>query len=257
MRQDTEGPQKAAMTRRCETWCKRAKNEQAGGPAKIKIEKRLEEIAKIERESIAVALAARPSVPINKWFSLQVLPNDLIGWETKNCHFSYVKGRIQLRQGEMFYPIIAKDSSIRVKVSCRSDNYVRLLLRCSSQGCYSARVAGGKLAIIKQKWQAIGDRLFTKSEDVLATISLPRKRSDLFFEFAFSSVADVLVAYVNRQPLLQANDAEFSEGSVGLGTFQSDGLYFSDVAMMIPGKASFVADRRLPADNKPTSPKKP
>lgn len=254
----SDGMKKKSLIRRCAYWCERARDERVNGLSKVKVEKRLEDIARMEQESPSAVLAARPSVPINKWFPLLVLPNELIGWETTNCHFSYAKGRIELREWQMLCSVVAKDATIRAKVTCPSNSQVRLLTRNSKKGCYVAQISNGKVSILKQEWHAVGTgRLIRSGEDVLATNPLPRNRPNLLFEFGFSAVGDVLTAFVNGQPVLQAKDATFPEGSIGIGTLRSNGLYFSDVAMLIPNKESFVADRRWSTENKPSPAKSP
>ena len=255
-------------------WCKKAKSEQPGGLNAVKVDRRLAEIAKIDRETPAAVLAARPSVPINKWFPLLTSPSVLTGWETADCHFSYDKGIIELRDGEMFCPIVAKDVTIRAKVKCpiTSTGQVRLLIRNSSQGYYAARISGGTLSIVKQKHnvsaagrstagqsapsQSAAARSADVDEDVLNKITLPHNKRGvrvLDFEFGFSAVGDTLTAVVNGRPALQAKDAAFSEGTVGIGTGRSNNVYFTDLVILIPNKASFVADQRSPAASKPAA----
>ena len=259
--QGAEGTKKGAMIHRSEYWCKKAKSEQVGGPNAAMVERRLAEIAKIERETPAAVLAARPSLPINKWFPLLTSPNELTGWVTAGCHFSYAKGVIELRDGEMFCPIVAKDVTIRAKVNCPTTGNVCLFIRNGKQGCYAARIKSGVLSIVKYKTiAATVDRSATVVEDVLVKTPVPRNKRGvrvLDFDFGFSAVGDSLTAFANGRPVLQAKDAAFSEGAVGIGTSQTDNLYFADVAMQIPNKASFVADRRSPAVKKPAAAKTP
>jgi hypothetical protein len=247
--QKSDEIKKTAMIDRSAFWCKKALNELVGGLSKVKAEKRLDEIAKIERESVAAVLDARPTVPINKWFPLLTSPNELTGWDTSNCHFTYTKGIIELREREMFCPIVAKDASIRAKVKCRSDAQLSLVIRKSSQGCYAAQISYGVLSIVKQT---------RTGQDVLSKVTLPRPRKtgDAQFEFGFSAVGNVLTVFINQQPRLTANDATLSQGIVGIGTLRTNNLYFSDVAMLIP-KGSFVADQRASAAKKTSLPEKP
>jgi hypothetical protein len=264
--QNAEGAKRGAMIRRSAYWCNKIKSQQPGGLNAVKAERRLTEIAKIEQEAPAVVLAARPSVPINKWFPLLTSSNELTGWQTGDCHFSYDKGVIELRDGEMSCPIVAKDVTIRAKVKypITSTGQVRLLLRNSSQGCYAARISDGVLSIVKQKrtvaaanQSAVG-KSSSVDEDVLAKFSLPRNKRGtrvLDFEFGFAAVGYELTAFINGRAVLRAEDrakgSAFSEGTVGLGTGRANNVYFADVVILIPNKTSFVTDQRSTAAIKP------
>ena len=255
-----EGVTKAAMIHRTAFWCKKALGNKIGVLGKAKIEKRLDEIAKFEQSTGTAALASRPPVPINKWFPLLTSPNELVGWDTKNSQFSYVKGVIEVRSRNLYCPIIVKDVSIRAMVKCPPNGRAQLLVRNCDQGCYTARLSAGAISIVKQKRTRVKANGYPDAgEDVLTTIPLPRskQRGDLLFEFGFSAVGDVLTAYVNRAAVAQAKDATFSQGSVGVGISGNGTTYVSSVTMLIHNKASFVADQRTPAADQPLPAKRP
>ena len=257
--QSAEGAAKAMMINRTAHWCRMADRNSIGVLSKAKVEKRLEEIAKIEPQTGGGALASRPSVPINRWFPLITSPTELIGWDTKDCRFNYVKGVIELQSRNMYCPIVVKDATIRAMVKCHSNGGVYLLIRNCDQGCYAARLGGGVISIVKQKRnRAKANRFPDGGEEVLAkSPPLPRSKGDLLFEFRFAAVGDVLTAFVNGMPMAQAKDATFSEGSVGAGIGWNGQAYLSNVAMLIHNKASFVADQRTPSDEKASPAKRP
>ena len=84
-------------------------------------------------------------------------------------------------------------------------------------------------------------------ERTLKSIAVTRNYSDVVFEMGFSVQGSTLSVFLNRQPLLQAQDNAFAEGSVGIGTTDATGLYVTDVELLIPNKGSLVGDRRTTA----------
>jgi hypothetical protein len=246
----------------CLRECQLAGGGQVDGPDRAAIAKRLVELARSEQDSSLGAAAARPAVRIKKWFSLLLSPSDLVGWETEKCHVTYANGVIELREGEMFCPIVTRDATIRAQVKCSSSSEVRLLIRNSKKGCYAARISNGVLAIVKRNRSAASRRVDESAssqpdEDVLARFNLPRRPRVLEFTFGFSAVGDVLTAFVNGQPVVQAKDATFAEGTVGIGTYHTNDLFVRDVMMLIHSKASLVADGRTTAANRPSPAKAP
>jgi hypothetical protein len=229
--------------------CQKSKDGAAGGPGKVKLDKRIEEIAESGGGTAAVV---RPSVRFRKWFSLLASPSELASWETGNCHCGYLDGMFELRQGEMLCPVVVKDAAIRAMVKRQADGEVHLLIRKSDQGCYVARVSGGTLTIVKRK----GSNR-PADEDVLKKASLPPRVRVIGFRLGFSAIGDVLTVFAGDQPVLQAQDSAFSEGTVGVGTDRTDTIYIGSVEMLISNKMSLVEDRRSSAAGKSLPSKRP
>jgi hypothetical protein len=234
----------------CLRECQLAGNGQADGPDRAKIARRLVELARSEQDTLAgTPAAARPTVRIKKWFPLLTAPNDLVGWDTGKCHATCLNGVIELRDGEMFCPIVVKDATIRAQVKCSSNSEMWLLVRNSKKGCYMARVRYGVIAIVKRN-RNVAPRQDDESssrqphDDVLASFTLPRRPRVLEFMFGVSAAGDLIAAYVNGQLVVQAKDAAFTEGTVGIGTTRTNELFVRDVMMLIHSKTSFVADHR-------------
>jgi hypothetical protein len=78
---------------------------------------------------------------------------------------------------------------------------------------------------------------------VLKRVYTGSRMENVVFEFAVAAVGQTLTVFVNRQPVLQVQDASFTEGTAGLGTVYGAGL-FTDVEMLIPNAASLVSDNR-------------
>lgn len=248
MGQNAEGTKRLAMLRYAGLWYTKAHSDALSGLDKAKVEKRLEELAKAEHDAAPVGLAPKLVVPIGKWFSLLPSPNQLTGWEVGDSHFSYANRIIDLRQRDMYCPIIAKDVSIRAKVQRHNASTIYLVVRNSAQGCYIAQLTSAKWSIIKltrPKAQNRPGGQFIRwgEEDTLNSIAVTRNYSDVVFKMGFTVLGNTLTVFLNGQPLLQAQDATFSEGCVGIGTTDSTGLFVADVELRVP-KGSLVEDRR-------------
>ena len=244
--QAAEGTKKITMLRRAGYWYEKVKN---GSTElnKVKAEKRLDELAQIERKAGVPALASRPSVPINRWFPLMISPNELTGWETNDCRFSYVQGVLGLMDRDMYCPIIVKNATIRAMVKCHFGDHVRMMLRNCEQGRYVAEISDGNVAILKQnRRSANADQRPDGSEEVLGKAALPKPKNRNAippFEFRFEANGNTLIASVSGMPFVQVNDkdASFTEGAVGVGTMSTNSLFFSDIKLLIPNKTSFSA----------------
>ena len=206
-------------------------------------------LAKTDRETTTVRATARPTVPMGKWFSLLPSPNELTGWDVKGCNFNYVNRIIELRGQSMYCPIVAKDATIRAKVRRHGSPRIRMILRESSLGCYIAQVTGGDCQIIKLTrnvppgQQASAMMHGPGSENTLSRVPIPRTPNDVVFEMSFAAAGNTLTVFLNRQPVAQAKDTALPDGMVGIGTDNADGLYFTDIELVIP-KGSLVADHR-------------
>ena len=251
--QNAEGMKRLAILRHAGSWYAKAQTETLGGLGKVKVEKRLEELARAEREANVAGPGPRVFVPLGKWFSLLTSPNEPTGWEVGECRFSYANGVIDLRGREMYCPIVAKDATIRATVKRRNASCIRLFLRNSHRGCYFAQLTSGSWSIVKATRnphganQAAARMRFWDKEDTLSTIRVTRNYSELVFEMAFAAAGDTLTVFMNRQPLLQAKDATFTEGTVGIGTDNTTMLFVTNVELLIPNKGSLIGDYRAPA----------
>jgi len=248
--QNADGGTKLAILRHAGSWYAKAGAELSGGLDKVKVEKRLEEIAKMESESPhAAAAVSRFTVPINKWFRLLTSPQELIGWEVGDCRFGYAGGVVELNDGYMFCPIVAKDGAIGAKVMRTvSGASTYLILRNSAEGCYAAALEGNMLKILSMKHlaDAAGDRPPRErpTHDALAEVRLPQDDTNLAFELTFAASGSALLAYINGRPAVQARDTAFTEGTVGLGALDNAHVRIADVQLLVPDKTSLVADRR-------------
>ncbi len=248
--QNAEGLRRTAMLRRASFWYSKAASGDISGLTKVKVEKRLEDLAKTEHEGSTVGPKPRSTILLNKWFPLLTSPNELAGWETEDCRYTYVNRVIDLQQWGMFCAIVAKDATIRVKVKRPRNARIRLYLRNSERGCYYVQLTSDSWSIVKLTPRQGGARRATAQAhlwgdtDTLGSVSVNRNYNDLIFEMGFSAIGDTLTAYFNRQPVVQAKDSAFTEGTVGIGTDSATGLLVTDVEMLIPNKASLVEDRR-------------
>jgi len=199
-----------------------------------------------------VVPAPKPKNParIGRWFSLLPSPSELTGWETAAARCVYLNRIIELRGGELYCPIVAKDATIRAKVNRRTDQSIRLLVRNCDQGCYFVQLSSSSWAIIKATRnppnanQQPAWRFRWAREETLSTIAVKRNIPNLVFEMGLGVVGNTLTVYFNRQAILQTRDAAFSEGVVGIAASDGNGVLVSDVEMLIP-KGSLVADQRV------------
>jgi hypothetical protein len=247
--QAAEGTKKIESLRRAGFWYEKVRNMPLNELNKVKIDKRLEELTSSERKNGGSLSASRQTVLFGKAFPLINSSSELAGWQTNHCRFSYSKGMIDLRSGDIDCPIIVKNVILSATVKCHPDDVVRLLLRNCDQGRYFAEVHNGTISIVKQnRKNAAAYQSPDGPEEVLGKASLPKTkyRSDLLFDFKFSAKNNELAAYVGNVLYVQAKDknAPFTEGSVGIGTTNSNTLYFSDIKLLIQNKASFSADHR-------------
>jgi len=241
------GSRKEALLLHAGTWYDRAQ-QGLDGLNKIKAEKRLQEIAQIERQRAATRLNSQPKIPFNKWFSLLTSPNELTAWEGVDSTCQYAKRIIEIRSHDIYYPIVAKDMSIRAKVTKYSGGELRLIVRNSARGCYAAQFRYGSFSISRlnrsgDQVGGVGGMGGGMEQDVLKRVFAGFRMENATFEFAVSAVGQTLTVFVNRQPVLQVQDASFTEGTAGLGTVYGAGL-FTDVEMSIPNAASLVSDNR-------------
>lgn len=250
--QNADGAKKSAMIRRCVSWCKKAKDSDLDGAARDRVERRLDEIAKLSQE--ATIAAGRPLLRINRWIPLQSSPTELVGWKTGKSRFAYTNGVIQLREGSMFHSMVAQDATIQAKIKRTAASDVLLMIRNCEKGCYVARLTGNDVSILKRK---PGDLDGRTDDDVLARIALPRRARVLDFEFGFSAVGDQLAVLVNGQPVLKAKDSSFAKGTVGLGTPHANDLYATNVVVMVHNKASLIEAQKSLGAGKPSPAKLP
>lgn len=247
--QSAEGMKRLALLRHAVSWYARAQSDALSGLNKIKVEKRMGELAKAEHDAAPTGPVPKLVAPVGKWFSLLPSPNQLTGWDADDCRYTYVNRIIDLQQRDMYCPIITKDVSIRAKVRRVNAPCMRLIVRNSEQGCYIAQLTSSNWSIIKstrsQQNLAPGQIARWGEERTLKSIGVTHNYSDVIFEMGFSVLGNTLTVFLNQQPLLQAQDATFTEGSVGIGTTNSTGLYVTDVELLIPNKGSLVGDRRI------------
>ena len=114
--QNEDGIVKLAVLRHARFWYAKADAILTGGLNKVKIGKRLDEIAKFEGEK-SPAGASRSAVRIGKWFPLLGSPNDLAGWEAADCRYLYMNWIIEVHEDCLVCPIVAKDMAMRCLVS--------------------------------------------------------------------------------------------------------------------------------------------
>jgi hypothetical protein len=242
------GSRKDALLLHAGTWYDRAQRG-LDGLNKIKVEKRLQEIAQIERQR---RLNSQPKIPFNKWFPLLTSANELTAWEGVDSTCRYANRIIEIRSHDIYYPIVAKDMSIRAKVTKYSGGELRLMVRNSARGCYAAQYRYGDFSISRLSQSGVraggvggvGGGYGSGMEPyVLKRVYAGYRMENVVFEFAVAAVGQTLTVFVNRQPVLQVQDASFTEGTAGLGTVYGAGL-FTDVEMLIPNAASLVSDNR-------------
>ena len=207
----------------------------SGGTASIK--------ATLEPVPAAASIHLGPALPgivFGKWFSLLTSPDHLVGWDALNDHVRYSNGTLEMRAGNLGYPVIVKDGSIRAKARKLSEpgrSSIALKLRGSDRGCYLACFNGGRSfgvgRFIDGKWVNLKDG------------DAPQACDD-FFDFRFSAIGDTLTLYVDNQPIVEVRDSSYAMGTVGVGGSGS-GL-FADVELFIPTKESLVADNRKPPE---------
>jgi hypothetical protein len=219
-----------------------------------------------ERVSAPPASSARLRVRFNKWFDLLSQRNELFDWEVRDGRYSYADWLIVLEDGCLFCPIVAKDAMIRATVRrSGSGAFVYLILRNSDEGCYAAALEDRTVRIFRLK--AIAGAAPTqpvwhrRTLDMLGEFTLPKSNTYVataVFQFGFSAVGNIMIAYINDIPLWTVKDSSFAEGTVGIGVRNSPRGYFTDVELKIPNKAAFVTDQRpLPIPAKSTAPSDP
>lgn len=247
--QDAEGTKRLAILRHAGSWYAQSHSEALSGLNKVKVEKRLEELAKVDHDATRAGAGPKLAVSIGKWFSLLPNANELIGWDVAECNYTYSNRIIDLRRRDLGCPIVVKDASIRAKVRRQHGSTVRLILRASEQGCYIAQLTSSRWSIIKTTRTPMQNRdagwgMLWGEEDTLNAVPVTRNYGDVVFEMGFAVQGTTLTAFLNRQPVVQAQDATLTEGVVGIGTTESTGLYLTDIELLISNKGSLVEDRR-------------
>jgi hypothetical protein len=218
-----------------------------------------------ERTSAALAgTTPRPRVRFGRWFDLLTSRNELTDWELDNCHYHYADRIVELDDGYMFCPIVAKDAMIHAAVRrSGAGAHVYLLLRNSDEGCYAAGLEDHAVKIYHLKQFPGADKKLPlpmrRTQETLGEFTLPQGKADTataVFVFGFSAVGEVLAAYVNADlPVLAVKDKHLSDGTVGIGVRNNARAYFTDVELKIPNKMAFVADLRPPpSPAKPNAP---
>ena len=148
----------------------------------------------------------------------------------------------------MYCPILAKDATLRAKVRRHGGPRIRMFLRESALGGYIAQLTGNDCQIIKlarnvQPGQQPSTMHGPGQENTLSRVPIPRTPNDVVFEMSFAVAGNTLTVFINRQPVAQAKDTALTEGMVGIGTDNADGLFFTDVELLIP-KGSLIVDHR-------------
>ena len=246
--QNEDGIAKLALLRRAKFWYAKADAALTGGLNKVKVQKRLDEIAKFEGEK-APAGTAGATIRFGKWFPLLTSPNELIGWDVGDCRHTYFNWFLELQEDCMFCPIVAKDMRISCLVN-RNSGIACVVVRNSDAGCYAAALEDRKLKILglKQFAEAGGNvplRL-RRTQEVLAEFTLPRSSTNVRLVLSLAVEGSVLTAFIDNLPVAQANDTAYTEGTAGVGVMTTSKVYVSDIELFIPNKASFVVDRRIP-----------
>jgi hypothetical protein len=199
------------------------------------------------------AAPTRMRFRFNRWFDLLSSRNELTDWEVHDGHYHYADRIIELDDGYLFCPIVAKDAMIQATVKrSGSGSHVYLLLRNSEEGCYAAGLEDRFVRIYRVKQFAGADRKLPhpqhRTYESLGEFSLPQGNANaatVVFVLGFSAVGDTLAVYINTDiPLLTVKDNHFSEGTVGIGVRNNARAYFTNVELKIPNKAAFVADLR-------------
>src|SRR5262249_23673018 len=88
-------------------------------------------------------------------------------------------------------------------------------------GCYIAWYDGNKFGITR--WTQAGEKF-----DTLKECPAPQVYPD-FFQLSLAAVGDTLTLQVNGKPLLQARDANFAAGDIGIGAWNSCRASFKDL----------------------------
>ena len=177
-----------------------------------------------------------PRLVFGEWLPLFAPSDEQFGWDKLGNHIRYCDRILETRNARSIgYPVITKDVSIRAKAKKVSGQNIRLALRQSDSGGYSAWFSGGRRFGIGK---VVGGKYVTL---IMGDSS---ESCDDFFDFDFSAMGDTLTLSVNGQPLLITHDSSHSAGTVSVGGLGS-GL-FKDVAMFIPTRESLVADNRKP-----------
>jgi outer membrane biosynthesis protein TonB len=249
-----EGMKRRAMLHHAQFWYDKALENGPNGLTKAKIEKRKDELSKLEHENVAIEKPTSPRVTFKqgRWVPLLTAADELTGWETIDCRFSYSNHIINLFERAMYYPVIARDVTIRAKVKRQNSVRVRLFLRDSDKGCYIAQIAGNDWSILKWTRTPIAKATPAQAhragnETILERRTMPAITANTVFEMGFSVVGNTLTVFANRQPVLQAKDAAFTEGMAGIGTDYANGLFITGIELLIP-KGSLVADHRASTD---------
>ena len=239
------------MLRRAQYWYATARVGAPGASNKVKTDKRLEEIARIEGETITAAApiaTARFTTRFNKWFPLLLSNNELTGWETGDCRFTYAGGVIEPQEDFMFCPIVARDVAIQARMKRSSGAPVYLVVRNSDAGCYAAMLEGRTVRIVTLKLTPGQNKNVPlrqrQKQDVLSEFTFPKEELNVIFEFKLAVTGNVLAASLGGIQVLQAKDSTFTEGTVGLGARNNARVQVDTVELFLPNRASLVADRR-------------
>ncbi len=225
-------------------WYRLVKPGLTGADEAKRVEERLKEVDAIPAQQPAAASYARgsllPRITFGKWFPLLTLPNTLIGWDTTGTDFTYANRVIEIRNTYAFYPLAVRDVGIRTRAKKLPGQCICLALRYSDGGHYTAWFNGGREF-------GIGKSTDNRYVDLKVDTS-PRPHDD-WFEFGFTAVGDALTLSVDGQPVVQVREPTYAPGRLAIGAYNGAGL-FSDVELLIPNKASLVADKRKPPPGK-------
>jgi len=246
-----DGVAKLAFLRHARAWYEKAQAASAGGLQTVKINKRLDEIAKAESESALAGAASRTFIPFNQWFRLLLSPKELFGWETEHGSFTYANGIIELQEGLLLCPIEARDAGLRAKVQFpKAGSCVCLVLRHSDAGCYAAVIEDALVKIVRLRYNSPSyvyrySGWSLHGSDVLAEKFIRPIQPGAVFLFGFEVGGDTLTAYLNGQAAVQVKDSSYAEGAAGLGALRRMGAALADVELFLPGRAALVEDRRV------------
>jgi serine/threonine protein kinase len=186
--------------------------------------------------------ASPPKIIFGRWMPLFTSPDQLSGWDPLNEHVHYSNWIMETKYRGINFPVIAKDASIRARAKKVAGENIVLVLRASNKGDYAAYFGGGRRFGIGKG--LVDDHKHFTWVDLAAGFA--PQSCDEFFDFEFSAMGEALTLSVNGKILVQTRDSSHTAGSVGVGG-KAIGL-FTDVALLIPNKASLLADNRRPPD---------
>ncbi len=242
--QSEEGVAKLAVLRHAKSWYSKADLLVTEALNKAKIGKRLDEIAKFEGEK-SLAATSRSAVRFGQWFPLLGSPNELTGWEVADCRHSYFNWIIEVQEDCLVCPIVAKDMAVRCFVN-RNSGAACLTMRNCDAGYYALVLEDRRLKILYQKYSVEPEKnvRFRRAPEVLNEFLLPRSSTNVRLFLGFSVEGTTLTAFVDGQPVMHATDSALTEGTVGVGAIGNSKVYFSDIDLFIPSRASLVTDQR-------------